>query len=238
MVELEFPDFKMSEKAPYEVPPARPFTEFLIRGIKEVEKMYGPVFTIRFIKHALKFLAQKVGEEPPKNIENLEQLAEYAISKSEIYPTPYAMITYAQAKTENEFQGHSGAGTTMEIVALSKDAAEGSNVKDKDKIYDMDDIILKLSQFLMAMKYCPKQWGYRLNGDRSVDIVVPKCYLMDGCRMAYDENLLKRRDGKMRCGIIHFVCGYFKLATGYVWDYDFLEYCESHCVLRCSIHYR
>jgi hypothetical protein len=235
-VELEFPGFKMSEKAPYEVPPARPFTEFLIKGIKEVEKLYGSVFTIRFIKYALRFLAQKVGEEPPKNIETLEQLAEYAISKSEVYPTPYAMVTYAQAKTENEFQGYSGAGTTMEMVALSKDAAEGSNIKDKN--VDMDDIIMKLSQFLTAVKYSPKEWGYRINVDGSVDIVVPKCYLMDGCRMAYNENLLKRRDGKMRCGIIHFVCGYFKLATGYVWDYDFLEYRESHCILKCSIRYR
>lgn len=236
MVELEFSGFKMSEKASYDVPPVRPFTEFLIKGIKEVEKMYGTVFTVKFIKHALRFLAQMVGEEPPKNIVNLEQLTEYAVSKADKYPTPYAMITYAQARTENELQGHSGAGTTMEMMALSKDAADGSSLKEKN--VDMDDIILKLSQFLAAMKYSPKEWGYRINSDGSVDFVVPNCYLRDGCQMAYKENLLKRRDGKMRCGLIHFVCGYFKLATNYVWDYDFLEYCESHCILRCSTRYR
>jgi len=235
LAEPEFPDFKMSDKAPYELPPPRPLTEFLMKGIKQEEMMYGYVFTSRFIKYALEYMAQKIGEETPKDIENLDQLTEYIISKSDKYPTPYAMIPYAQAKTENELQGHTGAGTTMETMALSKDAAKGSNIEGKNM--NMDDIILKLSQFLTAMKYSPKEWGYRINRDGSVDFAIPKCFFRDGCRMAYNENLLKRRDGKMRCGLTHFICGYFKLATGYVWDYDFLEHYESHCTVRCSIRY-
>ncbi|WXG42200.1 MAG: hypothetical protein WED07_15785 [Candidatus Freyarchaeum deiterrae] len=226
----------MSEKAPYEVPPARPFTEFLIKGLKEVEMMYGHVFTIRFIKHAVEFIFRKVGDKPSCNIENLEQLAEYVISKADKYPTPYAMVPYAQAKTENELQGYSGAGTTMEMVALSEDVAQGSKISEKS--VDMDDVLQKLGQFLTVLQYSPKVWGYRINKDGSIDIGILKCFQMDGCRMAYNENVLKRRDGKLRCGIIHFVCGYFKLATGHVWDYDLLEYCESHCLVRSSIRYR
>jgi hypothetical protein len=94
---------------------------------------------------------------------------------------------------------------------------------------------LKLGQFLTTMKVSPKEWGYKINKDTSVELAFPKCPLGDGCRMAYDQNLLKRPDGGLRCGVTNFVCGYLGLSTAYIWDYRFLERSESHCIVKCFI---
>ncbi|MEM2985134.1 MAG: hypothetical protein QXL24_07925, partial [Candidatus Jordarchaeaceae archaeon] len=72
----------------YDIPEVRTFTELAMEGVREVEKMYGPVFTVKYIRYALWFIAQKIGEEPPQDVETIDQLKEYLISKADKYPTP------------------------------------------------------------------------------------------------------------------------------------------------------
>ena len=104
MTEIDLSEFKMFEKTPYEEPDPRALTEFHISIAKEAEKEYGAIFTNRFIEFALQFLTQKTGEEPPQNIETLDQLTEYLMSKVNLYPRPYCAVVYAQFRVEHEAQ--------------------------------------------------------------------------------------------------------------------------------------
>jgi len=231
VAELKISDFKMFEKTPYEIPPPGPLTAIIISGLKEEEKTYGPVFPTRFIKHALEFEAQKIGEKPPQNIKDLDQLAEYLVSKSDKYPTPYCSILYAQYKTENEFQGQTGAGTRVGHIGAIRGISE--TLSDIKRNVDVDGILSKLSQMLTDMNFSPHEWGYKENGDGSVDFILPKCYFLDACRLAYDEKVLKRPDGRLACAISFAVAADFKIATGYEWDYTLLKFNNPHCIAQC-----
>ncbi len=233
MTDSEFSDFKMFDKAPYELPELRTFTEMAIGGIREVEKMYGPVFTVKYIEYALWFIAQKTGEEPPNDIKTLDKLVEYLISISDKYPTPYCACTYAQVKTENLFQGRAGAGTR--VAARGITAPVFSNIYREERHFDVDDALSKIRQIGVTMKVIPSEMGYRKNEDQSVDILLPKCPFRDGCKSASEENLLRRLDSRATCVIGEGLCRYFKMLTGSEWDYDVLEFGKPHCIVRCFV---
>lgn len=228
--EFKISDFKIFEKAPYEIPDPRRFIELALKGLREVEKTYGPIFTVRFIKYALWFIAQKIGENPTQDIKTLDQLAEYLISISDKYLTPYCACTYAQVRTEYELQGRAGAGTRIEVMDISRNVAKVQDSKVKD--FDVDDALLKGRQIGVAMKIIPSEMGYKKNEDGSVDILLPKCPFMDGCKLTFEEGFLKRPDERVRCNVSEGLCQYFKIFSGYEWDYDLLEFDKPHCITR------
>lgn len=226
-------DFKMFENAPYELPNASALIGAHIVGIREQEKIFGPIFTTRLIKYALKFEAQKIGEKPPENIKNLDQLAEYLLSKTDKYPTPYCALMYAQYKTENDLQGQTGAATRVGEIGFHRRFEESSSSEQPN--IDLDDIILKLRQTAIEMKLSPKEVGYRKNKDGSFDFFLPNCYYKDGCQISFEEGLLKRPNGKTHCNLGSSLSQYLKAVTGYVWDYDCLEFCKPYCIMRYYI---
>ncbi len=230
MAEFNLSDFKMFEKAPYELPETRPFLELAMRGTGELEKTYGPVFCTMFIKHALGFIAQKVGEKPPEDIKNLNQLLEYLISVSDKYPPSFCACTYAQIKSENILQGQTGAGTRVESMRISRNIVEDGKLDVRE--FNVDDALLKIRETGVAMKIIPPEMGYKKNEDGSLDVLWPKCYLLDGCQLAFEEGLLKRPDGRLRCGLGESSCHLFKMFTGYEWDYTLLEFNKPHCIHR------
>nr|MDO8082135.1 hypothetical protein [Candidatus Freyarchaeota archaeon] len=231
MTESKISDFKMFEKAPFEVPPARQLTELIMSGLKEVENTYGPVFARRFIKHALKFIAEKIGEKPPEDIKTLDQLKEYLISKSNVYPTSYSAAAYAQWRTENELQGQTGAGTQIGTIGSARSISDKPGLKKRE--VQVDQVLSNIRQSLVAIGCCPSELGYKENEDGSVDIIVPKCHFRDGCERAFDEGYLNRLDGRLQCGVATGWCILLKLSTGYEWDYDLLESYKPHCIQRC-----
>ena len=62
MREPEMSDFKMLDKAPYPqgVPDSKAVVDITMAGLKGIENLYGRVFTIRFIKHALQIITRKI----------------------------------------------------------------------------------------------------------------------------------------------------------------------------------
>nr|MDO8080511.1 hypothetical protein [Candidatus Freyarchaeota archaeon] len=230
MTETNLSEFKMFEKAPYEEPDPRILTELIINGIRGEEKIYGPVFTARVIKHALNFMTQK-GEKAPEDIKTLEQLKEYLFSKSDKYP-PHGVAMYAQVKAENAFQGQTGAGTRVEMMSMTKRAMEISGTK-VERNLDMDAIMLRVRQAGVAMKSIASEMGYRKNEDGSVDLIYLMCPFLDVCQLVFNEGLLKRPDGRTRCGVLgEFGCQLLKLYTSYEWDYERLEAYKPHCIVK------
>mgnify|MGYP005840957017 FL=1 len=108
---------------------SRAFTDLIIKGAKEVEKTYGPVYTVRYIKYALEFEAKKIGEKPAEDIKTLDQLVEYLVSKSDKYPDYQNTVSYARIKAENELQGQSGAGTQITLMTFTRKVLEAQKVK-------------------------------------------------------------------------------------------------------------
>nr|MDO8082944.1 hypothetical protein [Candidatus Freyarchaeota archaeon] len=231
MNKLKISSFKMFEKAPYELPDPKALMEAQMLGFRELEKLFGPVFLTRFIKHALQFIAQKIGETPPEDIKTLDQLAEYLLSKTNKYPLPNCAFYYAQIKTENELQGRTGAAYRVGEMGFHRRYVKSPN--GEERTVDLDDIMSKLCQFAIGMKLRPKELGYKTNEDGSLDLILPNCFYKEVCRQAFDENLLKRLDGRMQCAMGSTLCQYFKLVTGYEWDYDCLEFDKPHCITRC-----
>nr|MDO8082060.1 hypothetical protein [Candidatus Freyarchaeota archaeon] len=232
-MENKLSDFKMLEEAPYEIPECRANIELIMKGLKQAEKVYGPVFTANFIKYALLFVARKYGEEPPEDIKTLDQFKEYIILVSDKYPLAcYHVILYAQIKVENELEGSSGVvGTRMFHTGLAKSILDVSVIKERN--VDLEAVILKLRQISIATKIGPQKIGYKINEDGSVLILNPNCYFLEGCRELFYENLLKRADGSIRCSISGSVMQYLKLATGYDWDYVVLEFDAPYCIAKC-----
>ncbi|WXG41735.1 MAG: hypothetical protein WED07_13395 [Candidatus Freyarchaeum deiterrae] len=229
---LKVSDFKMFEKAPYKLRDYKNHLASLIMGIKEQEKTFGSAFAGRFIKNALRFIAQKTQEKTPEDIKNLDQLADYILSISDKHPDASNAILYAQCKTEMELQGQSGAGTRIGTIGYQRSSGIAKPSSAKERNVDLDQLISNLRKLGVDMKVAPFEYGYKKNEDESVDIILPDCYLKSGCLMALDEGLLKRAVGGMDCGYSNVMCQFLKMYTGYEWDYKLLEFDKPHCILR------
>lgn len=224
-------DFKMLEKAPYELPDTKLLTDLVIEGYKSVEKTFGPVYTTNFIKHALRFVKRKVGEEPTQEIKTLDQLKEYLVSLADKYRFPYCAAVYAQFNVENFFEGRIGAASMEVGHTFTKDVEKADSIEDLN--IDIDGILEKYRKDTIQTMMAHHEMGYRKNGDGSIHIIYPTCYLKEACKLAYEEGLAKRRDGTIQCGIMQYNCQYLKLVTGYNWDFKLVEYFEPHCVAHC-----
>lgn len=232
MIKIKTSNFKMFEKAPWEIPEPRTLLELTIMGTMEGIKLFGPAYTPRFIKHALDFVSQKIGDKPPEDIKDLNQLAEYMLSISDKYAIPANAIIYASVAMGNLFEGHLAAGLRVGIASASRSVAKSL---DSEKIkVDIVSVLSQYRQASIAMKIAHQELGYKRNTDESVDILW-KCYAWDACQLALDNGLLKRPEGGLACVCCQFLCQFFKILTGYDCDYTLLEFDKSHCITRIHI---
>ncbi len=52
----------------------------------ETAKLYGPIFSRMAAEHAARFEAEQLGEEPPKNIQTLDDATDYILRNLDKYP--------------------------------------------------------------------------------------------------------------------------------------------------------
>lgn len=231
MKEPKISGFKMFERAPYKIPDPKALMDAQMIGFIELERFYGPVFKKLLIKHALQFISQKIGEEPPKNIESLDQLAKYLLSKTDKYPLPNRAGYYAQIKTEKELQGLLGATYRLSEASFHKSRIKTRKVEERK--FNLDEIMSDLYRFAVESKLAPEEFGYRINQNGSLDALFPNCFYKEVCRQALKENILMRANGRMHCAMGATLCQYFKMVTGQEWDYDHTEYDKPHCIITC-----
>jgi hypothetical protein len=230
LAEIKLSDFTMFKTAPYKLPDPKSIITAVMGGIKEEEKTFGSVFTAKCIKYTLKFIAEKIGEKPPEDIQTLDQLIEYLVSKSSIYPKPWCAAIYGQIHVEYDLQGQMGAGARVFGIGVSRFVEK--KAIEKVRGIDLEGALFKLRQAALALKIAPKDHGYRINADGSADMLWPDCPFRDVCEPAYYEGLLRTPDGKMGCGITTFVCQYYKTATGFEWDYERIETYKPYCIIK------
>ncbi len=223
----------MLKKAPYELADPRAFTEVIIDGIREEEKILGPVFTATLIKYALRAVAKLTGEETPEDIKTLDQLAEYLIPKADKYP-PYYIVLWAQFVTEKKLEGHLGAGERVMDIGISKRVMASDGDLRSDLIdVDLGYVISKFHETVVDMKIAPLEMGYKKNEDGTIDVLHRDCFLLDGCQLSLAADLSKRPDGRQVCGFAASTCQYFRKATGRDWNYIVLVFDKPYCIVKC-----
>ncbi|MEM3564267.1 MAG: hypothetical protein Q6366_017600 [Candidatus Freyarchaeota archaeon] len=221
----------MLKEAPYDLPDSKALMDAHLIAVREQEKVYGRVFLVRFIKHALQFMAQRIGRVATEDIKTLDHLAEYLLSKTDKRLLPNLAFYYAQIKTENELQGRTGA--TYRIAERSFYRKYVKSPSGETPNVDLEENLLKLHQFAIDLKLSPKELGYKKNEDESLDIILPNCYFKEVCQQAFKENILTRADGKMHCAMGATLCQYFKLIANIESDYNCIEFDKPHCIIRC-----
>nr|MDO8082147.1 hypothetical protein [Candidatus Freyarchaeota archaeon] len=231
MAKLELSKFKMFEEPPYDESQVVNLKELCMNAARNSEKVYGPVFTAKYIKHSLRFVIQKIEEEPPENIKTLDQLKEYLFSIIDKYPTPHCALIYAGFTTEKELQGQIEAGLHVATMGFSSDAAQHPNCKERN--VDINALLTQYYPILNDLKTVNCTSGYRKNEDESFDIVFINCNVKDACQMALDNGALNQTVGGLPCINLSTMCKIFKLLSGYNWDYKLLEFDDPLCLLRC-----
>ncbi len=228
---MDLHGFTMFEKPPYEKIDKKALVDIMIKGMKDQEKMYGPVFTAKIIKNSLEFLAQKTGEPQPQGIKDLDQLENYLSSETIKYDKPICALSYAQIKTENELQGQTGAGTFLQAIGVTKKMVDISTIKERN--IDLEQSLSMFRNTIVGLKVAPAEMGYRKKGDGSVEILFIDCPTREACEKAFVEGLLKRPDGRLRCSTGAVTCRFLKILTGFDWDYEREESYKPHCIFKC-----
>ncbi len=220
----------MLEAAPNLQPDMRAITQLITDGVKAQENVYGPVFTAKVIDYALRLVSKQIGEEKPEGITNLDQLAEYLLSKECKLP-PHWILLWAVFKTEKKFEGYQGAGMRLMDMGISRKVME-STIDLEGDLSDVGSVLSKLRRSTIEMKVAPLKMGYKENEDGSISVLHQDCYFLDACQLALNEGLLKRADGRMVCGVFSLVRQYLKRATGREWDYTISIFDKPNCVAK------
>jgi hypothetical protein len=225
----------MFERAPYEQADPKAITRFVVKGAKDVERIYGPAFTTKVIDYALHAIETQTGERSPEGIKTLDQLADYLISKSErLDSPPYYIAFWAQYVTEKKLEGSLGAGYQVGQRGFAKGVIE-SDGDLKALGFDVDQVMSRLRELAVQMKVAPLEFGYKKNADGSLDILHGGCPYLEGCKLSASQTLLQRPDGRVTCGSSVFVCQFLKTATGCEWDHTVLEFGKPHCITRVTM---
>jgi len=114
----------------------------------ETAKLYGPIFSRMAAEHAARFEAEQLEEEPPKNIQTLDDATDYILRNLDKYPKGYNALMYAIGKTEASLQGATGAGAKRTAFSAMKSIIENSGILNEIEgtTQDMFEAIYKVQE--------------------------------------------------------------------------------------------
>jgi hypothetical protein len=79
-------------------------------------------------EYALQFEAEKLEEDPPENIEGLDQVTNYILANLNRYPRGYCALLYGTAKADSKFWGSTGAGARRAAYSAMKSMSVSSGL--------------------------------------------------------------------------------------------------------------
>ena len=177
---------------------------FVKTAIEETEKIYGPIFTRMASEYALKFEAEKLNENPPENIQGLEEVTNYIIANLDRYPQGYCSLMYGIGKAESKLQGSTGAGAKRSAYNAMKSIIESSGMLN-NIIGTTQDVFEALDKFEEIGKAVGTAIPLRFIREESkgVTMVSDKCPYKDACRAFVNEGI-SRLVGGAEC--INIIC--------------------------------
>ncbi|MFB0561978.1 MAG: hypothetical protein ACETWM_12315 [Candidatus Lokiarchaeia archaeon] len=168
-------------------------------AIEETAKIYGPIFTRLVSKYALEFEAEKLGENPPENIEGLEDVSNYILANQDRYPRGYCAIIYGVGKAEAELQGSMGSGAKRSAWSAMRSMLESSGLLNNlvGTTEDVLEAIDKFNEIGKQIKTVVTVHFIRGESDE-VKEVVPDCSFKGACKALVNEGI-SRVLGGMEC---------------------------------------
>lgn len=211
-------------------------------AIQENAKLYGPVYTHMASEYALKFESRMLKEDPPRNIQGLEDVTNYIIKNQSRYPRGHCALIYGLSRTESELQGFAGTsgsrrsahnamknfleatGLLKSLVGTTEDALEANklfSVRSKDTPVDKRLPTRKTEQ-TQRIHYI------RVEGKNKLIVIISNCVYKDACRAFLDEGI-SRMLGGLVC--INLITGaaFAEIITRKTFDYVLEEFDEPDC---------
>ncbi|MEX2751550.1 MAG: hypothetical protein Q6366_006650 [Candidatus Freyarchaeota archaeon] len=215
----------MSERFPKEID-ASQLIAVLHYFVGNQEKMYGPVFNKLASKYIVEFESRKLGENPPGDIQSVDQARDYVVENLNRYPHGYCALLYGLIKAEAALQGGTGTSTRL---ATSK-TAESIRLSSEGKIESASsiaDAVKRAHEGIRTGKILP-DFDYELVGEDQVQCTIYNCHLRDACETCIEEKL-GRVGGRPWCALLRYVVADMGLTSGLQFDYELREFGDSVC---------
>ncbi|WXG44943.1 MAG: hypothetical protein WED04_13090 [Promethearchaeati archaeon SRVP18_Atabeyarchaeia-1] len=203
----------------------------MLDSVKQLEKIYGPVFSKMTVRFAVEFEAKKIGDQAPPAIETLQDCAKYIMQNTDKYPDGISSIVYGSCKAENALQGGIGSGGRTstkqgmkEINVQTGAASAYSKTANTTEVCRM--------QLDLAKKMGIMVGETQLSGDEnSVTVAYERCRFADACKAILQEGI-RRVGGGLECTNARAGTSSIELATGLAHDFDVVTFDPPHCVFR------
>ncbi len=202
----------------------------------KIVEIFGPVYKRFIVNYSLKFESEMLNEAPPDGIEDLEQLNNYLLSKTERYPKSYCALVYGMSKADQLLQGGSGTARTASLVATRR-LLEDSGILSQliGSTSDPYEALVKTEEIFVSMNAgLPGSVKFQKITDGRVRVVVHDCPFFEACEKMRFEGLW-RPNGTPECYILTRSVVISELITGKKFDYNVEdlnppEKCSGHII--------
>ncbi len=213
----------MSEHSPKEID-AHQLIAVLHYFVGNQEKMYGAVFNKLASKYIAEFESRKLGENPPGDINSVDQAKDYVVKNLNRYPQGYCALLYGLIKAESTLQGGTGTSTRLATSKTAESIRLASEGK-LESVSSVADAVKKAHEGIRTGKILP-DFDYELVGEDQVQCTIYNCHLKDACKACIEEKL-GRVGGRPWCALLRYVVADMDLTSGLQFDYELEEFGDS-----------
>jgi len=211
-------------------PDRKSYVLFIKGAIEETAKIYGPIFKRMASKYALEFEAEKLKEEPPENIQGLEDVTNYILQNLDRYPQGYCALIYGIAKAESKLQGSTGAGARRAAFHAIKSILHSSGLLNGliGSTEDAFEAIDKFENISKAIKTAYPERFLKEENNQIVMILDERCPFRDACK-AFTRERISRMIGGEECVSLITHVAVSEIITKKKFDYKLEKYDELEC---------
>ncbi|MHA1606137.1 MAG: hypothetical protein ACTSWP_01105 [Candidatus Freyarchaeota archaeon] len=214
-----------------EVDPAL-MLSFVKFAAEKMAETFGPTYKRLIIEYALKFESELLGERPPETIDDIEQLANYLLSRIEKHPKSYCALVYGMSKVDQLLQGGSGTARSVSASVLKK-IFEDSGMLNQliGSTANPYEALTKVEELLASIKAnMPGEIVLQNLSNGNLRIIIRDCPYVDACKRMRSEGLW-RPDGTPECYLLTRSTVIAEIITGKQYDYKVEELTPPE---RCS----
>lgn len=203
--------------------------EMLRTVIHTIGELFGLAFTKMISKYSLEFQAEKVGEEPPEGLEDIDSMVEYIKKHKDKYSGGYNSLLYGIAKAEKMFEGALGSGAKSVAYNVILKVISDSGVLDsfEGKMEDLYEALSNYLEMSAAINLAVSQ-KIRKDSESAVLVNIISCPFKDTCEVANREGITRVTGGQDCIVLISNTAALSKI-TGKALDYTLEKYDPPNC---------
>ncbi|MEM2135076.1 MAG: hypothetical protein QW261_15425 [Candidatus Jordarchaeaceae archaeon] len=211
-------------------PDRKSYVLFIKGAIEETAKLYGPIFKRMASNYALEFEAKKLNEEPPENIQGLENVTNYILQNLDRYPQGYCALIYGIAKAESKLQGSTGAGSRRAAFHAIKSILQSSGLMNGliGSTQDPFEAIDKFENISKAIKTAYPERFLKEENNQIIMILDERCPFRDACTAFAGEKISRVVGGEECVSLITHVA-VAEIITKKKFDYKLEKFDTTEC---------